>query len=113
LAWTGSSRRRRTRLSSRRWQGGGEVLTLDQLLAGPWGRLIAPSTDDEVYQATAVIPRRRRIHARSADVSADGPSMRSPGRSIGSAGMNAPPTQWPVLVGKVHYRPRWMFRNPV
>jgi len=24
--------------------------------------------------------RRRRIHARSADLSADGPSMRSPGR---------------------------------
>src|SRR5258707_14930025 len=36
--------------------------------------------------------RRRRIHARSADVSADGPSMRSPGRYIGAAGMNPPPT---------------------
>ncbi len=28
--------------------------------------------------------------------------MRSPGRYIGAAGMNAPPTQGPVLVGKVH-----------
>jgi len=44
------------------------------------------------------------MYWRTADVSANGPSMRSPGRYIGGAGMNAPPTQWPVLVGKVHHR---------
>jgi len=66
----------------------------------------APRADNEVYQATAVIPRSRTIYWRTADVSADGPSMRSPGRYIGDAGMNAPPTQWPVLVVKVHHR-RW------
>src|SRR5258708_22371632 len=42
--------------------------------------------------------RRRTMYWRSADVSANGPSMRSPGRYIGGAGMNAPPTQEPVLV---------------
>src|SRR5258708_3169409 len=36
--------------------------------------------------------RRRRIHARSADVSADSPSMRSPGRYIGGAPINCAPT---------------------
>src|SRR5258708_2569978 len=61
--------------------------------------------DEEVYQATSVIPCRRTIYWRSADVSANGPSMHSPGRYIGAAGMNAPPTQWPVLVVKVLYRP--------
>jgi len=42
------------------------------------------------------------MYWRSADVSANGPSMRSPGRYIGAAGMSAPPTKWPVLVVKVH-----------
>src|SRR6266446_278820 len=36
--------------------------------------------------------RRRRIHARSADVSANDPSMRSPGRHIGAAPINCAPT---------------------
>src|SRR5260370_10493315 len=36
--------------------------------------------------------RRRRIHARSADVSANGPSMCSPGRYIGAAPINWAPT---------------------
>jgi len=40
------------------------------------------------------------MYWRTADVSANGPSMRSPGRYIGGAGMNAPPTQWPVLEAK-------------
>src|SRR5260221_12009885 len=41
---------------------------------------------------------------RSSSLSANGPSMRSPGRYIGGAGMKAPPTQRPGLVVKVHYR---------
>jgi hypothetical protein len=49
--------------------------------------------------------RRRRIHARSADLSANGPSMRSPGRYIGGAPINWAPTRGPVLVVKVHNRP--------
>ena len=36
--------------------------------------------------------RRRRIHARTADVSANDPSMRSPGRHIGAAPVNCAPT---------------------
>ena len=41
---------------------------------------------------------------RSSSLSADGSSMPSPGRYIGGAGMNAPPTQGPVLVVNVHNR---------
>src|SRR5216683_4223732 len=63
-----------------------------------------PRAGNEVYQATSVIPRRRTIYWRTADVSANGPSMPSPGRYIGGAGIHAPPTTWPVLVVKVHYR---------
>jgi len=36
--------------------------------------------------------RRRRIHARTADWSATGPSMRSPGRYIGGAPIHCAPT---------------------
>jgi len=36
--------------------------------------------------------RRRRIHARTADVSANGPSMCSPGRYIGGAPIHRAPT---------------------
>ena len=43
------------------------------------------------------------MYWRSADVSAWGAHRRVIGRSIGGAGMNAPPTQWPVLVVKVHH----------
>ena len=41
--------------------------------------------------------RRRRIHARTADVSADGPLMRSPGRYIGDAPINCAPTVFPGM----------------
>jgi len=44
------------------------------------------------------------MYWRSADVSANDLSMRSPGRYIGAAGMNAPPTPGPVLVVNVQYR---------
>src|SRR5260370_37382532 len=43
----------------------------------------APQADNEFYQVTSVIPRRRTMYWRTADLSANGPSMRSPGRSIG------------------------------
>ncbi len=43
-----------------------------------------PRAGNEVYQATSVIPRRRTIYWRTADVSANGPSMPSPGRRHGS-----------------------------
>jgi len=75
--------------------------------------MIAPSADDEVYQAPSVIPRRRTMYWRTADVSAWEAHRRAIGRYIGDAGMNAPPTQGPGLVVKVQYRPRWVFRNPV
>jgi hypothetical protein len=39
-----------------------------------------PTADYEFYQATSVISRRRRIYARIADLSANSPSMRFPGR---------------------------------
>src|SRR5260221_13710349 len=59
-----------------------------------------PRADNEVSQAPAGIPRRRRIHARSADVSANGPSMRSPGRYIGAAPIYRP--GW--LAGLIWYK---------
>src|SRR2546421_10780881 len=49
--------------------------------------------------------RRRTMYWPTADLSAWGAHRRAIGRSIGGAGMNAPPTQGPVLVVKVHYRP--------
>jgi hypothetical protein len=36
--------------------------------------------DNELYQPGSVIRRRRTIYWRTADLSANGPSMRSPGR---------------------------------
>src|SRR5713101_4807474 len=42
-----------------------------------------PRRDDEFSQPRSGIPRRRTIYWRTADVSANGPSMPSPGRFIG------------------------------
>jgi hypothetical protein len=43
------------------------------------------------------------MYWRTADVSAWGAHRRTICRYIGAAGMNAPPTQGPVLVVKVHH----------
>src|SRR5713101_6476588 len=51
-----------------------------------------PMAGNEVYQATSVIPRRRTIYWRTADVSANGPSMPSPGRFIGDMHDKSAPT---------------------
>jgi len=42
--------------------------------------MIAPSANGEVYQATSVIPRRRTIYWRTADLSAWGAHRRAIGR---------------------------------
>src|SRR6266851_4280066 len=56
---------------------------------------------------------RRTIYWRTADVSANGPSMRSPGRYIGDVHevliraalrFAEAPTIWPILVVKLHHR---------
>src|SRR5258708_3203270 len=61
-----------------------------------------PRAGNEVYQATSVIPRRRTIYCRTADVSANGPSMRSPSPFIGDVHDKSAPTTWPILFVKIH-----------
>jgi hypothetical protein len=53
--------------------------------------------DNEVSQAPAEIPRRRRIHARTADVSAWGAHRQAIGRYIGGAPINCAPTGFPGM----------------
>ncbi len=50
------------------------------------------TADDEFYQATSVISRRRTIDWHLVDVSAHGPSMRFPGRYIGGGRDKSAPT---------------------
>src|SRR6266851_607192 len=68
-----------------------------------WGN-VQGLADNEFSQPRSGIPRRRTIYWRTADVSAWGGHRRAIGRYIGGAGIHAPPTTWPVLVVKVHYR---------